>query len=182
MRCRRTWSALLGVGVMLAVPPFACGPDSGPPALEPGCFARNPREAQVQELLDYLAGGAIGIGELATLQAEAGFCEHGPDESGIDYPAQFDEWMPIRVEQTEACFDVAPDEPCESCPEFDAEAAILEQYAEEQDQWMCPNDPAARKIHAWQLGCVSRLNFDGQWRCCYNAAVVSECDTEPNQQ
>lgn len=156
---------------------MGCGPSSEPQLAE-GCFPENPREQAWQELINYVEEpGLKDPFELRSLQADVGFCEYGPAE----YPPAFADYNPIEVNVVAACFDAGSDGSCDSCPQQDVEAEIRRVYGELQDGRMCPEDPAAREIDEIELGCVARLEIEGQWQCCFNAAIVSACNVDPGQ-
>lgn len=155
--------------------PSGCGPVAVEQVPE-GCFPPNPREEQWQEWIDYVeAPGGKDIYELTRHQNATGFCEDGRGQ----YSPPLDKYKSREVHIGVVCLD-APDEgACEACPEEDVEAEIRDAYADLQERRMCPEDPAAREIQEFELGCVARVQIEGQWQCCYNAAIVGACEINP---
>lgn len=156
---RLSWVLLMGA---LVSP--SCSDPAHP---EADCFPQDPWADERAAAAEYAESEDFRPDEYDRMIHEIGFCEYGPEEIGEIFP----DHEGITVDFPSYCQEA---ESCEQCVGEEIDEGIREVYSALQDIRDCPADP--RAILAYERGCVTFVEVaDGGPRCCYSAAVVSEC-------
>lgn len=140
---------------------------SDPARPEADCFPQDPWLDERAAAAAYAESEDFRPDEYDRMIMEIGFCEYEPEEIRGIFPEHPD----ITVDFAAYCQEA---ESCEQCVGEEIDESIREVYTALQDIRGCPAEP--RAVLAYERGCVAFLEVaDESPRCCYSAAIVSEC-------
>jgi hypothetical protein len=142
-------------------------PSCSDPRPEDDCFPWDPWLDERAAAAEYAESEDFRPDEYDRMIREIGFCEYWPEEIRGIFPEHPD----ITVDFAAYCQEA---QSCEQCVGEEIDESVREVYSALQDIRGCPAEP--RAILAYERGCVAFIEeADENPRCCYSAAIVSEC-------